>query len=52
MSVNEMLLLCLDSKLISKAHFIQSIKVNIVPSQTNFPVYQSRHLSFLTIKSS
>ena len=51
MSVNEMLLLWLDSKLISKAHFIQSIKVNIVPSHTNSLPFQSRYVHFSTIKS-
>ena len=48
MSVNELLLLCLDSKQISKAHFIQSIKVNIVLSHTNSPVFQSRYVCFST----
>ena len=51
MSVNLLLLLCLDSKLISKAHFIQLIKVNIVPSHTNSPIFQSRYVHFSTIKS-
>jgi hypothetical protein len=51
MSVNELLLLCLDNKLISKAHFIQSIKVNIVPSHTNSTLFQSRRLHFSNIMS-
>ena len=40
----------MDSKLISKAHFIQSIKVNIVPSHTNSPACQSIHVCFSTMK--
>ena len=51
MPVNYLLLLCLDSKLISKALFFQSIKVNIVPSHTNSPVFQSRYVCFSNIKS-
>ena len=43
MTVNWQLLLVLDSKLISIAHFIQAIKVNIVPSLTNSSILQSRH---------
>ena len=39
MSVNYLLILCLDNKLISIAHFIQAIKVNIVPSQTYSPIF-------------
>ena len=40
----------MDSKLISKVHFIQSIKVNIVPSHSNSPVFQTRCWCFSTIK--
>ena len=50
-SVNSLLLLCLDSKLISKAHFTQPMKVNIAPSHIYPPVFQSRYVCFSAITS-